>query len=229
MNNLFSIFDPQTHSFLYLNWVSTITLVLVMPGIFWISNSVAKNFLYKIIYLVNLEIKAVLGVSSALGSSALLISLFLFIILNNSIGLAPYIFTSTAHLTLAFSLALPLWIGHVLYAWVITPNNILAHLVPLGTPNALMPFIVLIELVRNVIRPLTLSVRLAANIVAGHLLLTLLSSSCLIIDYSLLLFLIRAIILLRVLESAVAAIQAYVFRILSTLYVRDVNAVSFVN
>ena len=56
------------------------------------------------------------------------------------------------------------------------PNSMMAHLVPLGTPVALIPFMVLIELVRNFIRPLTLSVRLAANIVAGHLLLTLLGN-----------------------------------------------------
>lgn len=99
-----------------------------------------------------------------------------------------------------------------------------AHLVPLGTPYALMPFIVLIETVRNVIRPLTLSVRLAANIVAGHLLLTLLRSQCSHISMTLISFLILALVLLATLESAVALIQAYVFGVLSTLYVAEVNS-----
>lgn len=104
----------------------------------------------------------------------------------------------------------------------------LAHLVPMGTPPALIPFIVLIEIVRNVIRPITLSVRLAANMVAGHLLLTLLSSQAIWLPLPYLLVLLAALILLRTLESAVALIQAYVFRVLSALYVRDVNPKSFV-
>jgi len=100
----------------------------------------------------------------------------------------------------------------------------LAHLVPSGTPYVLMPFMVIIELIRNIIRPLTLSVRLAANIVAGHLLLTLLSSQCSNVLLVVLLPLITALVLLAVLESAVALIQAYVFSVLSTLYVAEVNS-----
>lgn len=90
-----------------------------------------------------------------------------------------------------------------------------------------MPFIVLIELVRNVIRPLTLSVRLAANLVAGHLLMTLIRSPAPSVHTALLLILIRGLVILIVLERAVAFIQAYVFRILRTLYLREVNAIKF--
>jgi F-type H+-transporting ATPase subunit a len=98
-----------------------------------------------------------------------------------------------------------------------------AHLVPTGTPGALMSFIVLIELIRRVIRPITLSVRLAANIIAGHLLLTLVSSA---ISLSpLLILIILGVISLAVLESAVAIIQAYVFSILSVLYVEEVTSI----
>jgi F-type H+-transporting ATPase subunit a len=139
-------------------------------------------------------------------------------------GLFPYTFTASSHLTFTVALALPLWLGHILYAWFKTPEHILAHLVPLGTPYPLIPFIVLIESVRNIIRPLTLSVRLAANIVAGHLLLTLLSSQCPTAPQLVILPLIISLILLGVLESAVALIQAYVFRVLRTLYVNEVNS-----
>ncbi len=100
----------------------------------------------------------------------------------------------------------------------------MAHLVPLGTPPVLMPFIVIIELVRNIIRPLTLSVRLAANIIAGHLLITLIGHSASpVISFSLR-GVIFALVLLCVLESAVSVIQAYVFRMLSTLYFNEVNS-----
>lgn len=100
----------------------------------------------------------------------------------------------------------------------------LAHLVPLGTPYPLTPFMVIIEIVRNVIRPLTLSVRLAANIVAGHLLLTLLSSQSLNPSYLIIALVLSALILLSVLETAVALIQAYVFSLLSALYLNEVNS-----
>lgn len=135
----------------------------------------------------------------------------------------PYIFTATRHLSLTLALALPLWAGHVFLAWAKTPNNILAHLVPLGSPGPLAPFMVVIELTRAVIRPITLSVRLAANIVAGHLLMVLLRSPATSAPSSLALLIIAALILLGVLESAVATIQAYVFRILSVLYINEVN------
>lgn len=98
-----------------------------------------------------------------------------------------------------------------------------AHLVPQGTPAVLIPFIVCIETIRNVIRPGTLAVRLAANIIAGHLLLTLLGNTGPSLSYSILSLLIVAQIALLVLESAVAIIQSYVFAVLRTLYSREVN------
>lgn len=98
----------------------------------------------------------------------------------------------------------------------------LAHLVPLGTPPVLMPFMVLIETVSNVIRPGTLAVRLAANMIAGHLLLVLLGNQGPSLSSSLLRVLLITQILLLTLESAVAIIQSYVFAVLATLYSREV-------
>merc|ERR1712066_629845 len=114
--------------------------------------------------------------------------------------------------------------GHIVYSWCLQPNFILAHLVPAGSPFALLPFIVIIEVLRSLIRPIRLSVRLVANIVAGHLLMTLLSSSIGadtgLVVLAVVLF---GLVLLRLLETAVALIQAYVFRVLSTIYVSEVN------
>lgn len=95
-------------------------------------------------------------------------------------------------------------------------------MVPQGAPNALLPFIVCIETIRNVIRPGTLAVRLTANIIAGHLLLTLLGNTGPSLNFILINFLIFVQILLLVLESAVAIIQSYVFTVLRTLYSREV-------
>ncbi|KYN20011.1 ATP synthase subunit a, partial [Trachymyrmex cornetzi] len=95
---------------------------------------------------------------------------------------------------------------------------LLAHL----TPYILIPFIVIIESISLIIRPLTLAIRLTANIIAGHLLLTLLGSSGININnLSTLSILIFIQILLLTLEIAVSLIQAYVFSILSTLYRRE--------
>jgi len=80
----------------------------------------------------------------------------------------------------------------------------------------LIPFIVIIETIRNLIRPGTLAVRLTANIIAGHLLLTLLGNNGPSIRHTLLIALITAQILLLILEAAVAVIQSYVFAILRT-------------
>jgi F-type H+-transporting ATPase subunit a len=91
---------------------------------------------------------------------------------------------------MTLSLAFPLWLAFMIYGWFNHTRHILAHLVPLGTPGALIPFIVLIETTRNVIRPGTLAVRLAANIIAGHLLLVLLGNQGPSIASSLLSFLL---------------------------------------
>merc|ERR1711908_246104 len=106
-------------------------------------------------------------------------------------------------------------------------GNLLAHLVPLGTPSFLIPVIVIIETVSNVIRPITLSIRLAANIVAGHLLLTLLGSQGPGVSGLILIILVISLILLLILEVAVACIQSYVFTILSSSYLNELMRVSF--
>lgn len=149
-------------------------------------------------------------------------ALFLFIIFNNIIGLLPYIFTATSHLVITLGLAFPLWIGYFRFGWVNNTKWILAHLIPQGTPGMLIPFIVVIERVRRLIRPSTLAVRLMANIIAGHLILVLVRRSVIalrtLIFWSIILFQI----LLVVLEVAVAIIQAYVLVILRVLYSREV-------
>jgi len=99
-----------------------------------------------------------------------------------------------------------------------------AHLVPQRTPGVLIPFIVLIESVRNIIRPGTLAVRLTANIIAGHLLITLLGNQTSSRSGFILSLLINVQIILIVLELAVSIIQAYVFTVLITLYAREIHS-----
>nr|YP_010722342.1 ATP synthase F0 subunit 6 [Jonas distinctus]WDV10184.1 ATP synthase F0 subunit 6 [Jonas distinctus] len=222
MTNLFSIFEPSSGLFsLPMNWVSTILGLLFLPLIYWSSPSRWSMMWSKTIETLHKEFKALLP-SHFLGASTLFISLFSFIVFNNFLGLLPYIFTSSSHMVMTLSLSLPLWITLMLFGWINRTQHMFAHLVPQGTPFGLMPFMVLIETISNIIRPGTLAVRLAANMIAGHLLLTLLGSVGPSLTASILSLLILSQILLLILESAVAVIQSYVFAVLSTLYTSEV-------
>lgn len=221
--NLFSIFDPSTNILnLSINWIRTFLGILFFPIIYWILPSRIFFFWNKIFLILHYEFKTLLGLSRFKGTSFIFISLFYLILLNNFLGLFPYIFTSTSHITLTLRLALPLWLSFILIGWINNSKHIYAHLVPQGTPSILIPFIVIIETIRNIIRPGTLAVRLTANIIAGHLLLTLLGNTGNNMRLFLLSILIFIQILLLLLESAVAIIQSYVFTILRTLYSREI-------
>lgn len=221
--NLFSIFDPSANFNLPLNWIAIFVGLFILPWTFWLE----RNRLHKLFSSVNnqlhVEFKTLVGVTGAQGHTLIFISLFLFILFNNLLGLAPYVFTASSHLAITLALSLPLWVAFIIYGWLNHTTHILAHLVPLGTPGILIPFMVLIETIRNVIRPGTLAVRLAANIIAGHLLLVLLGNQGPSISSTLLSFLLITQVLLLTLERAVAVIQSYVFAVLATLYSREVN------
>jgi len=106
----------------------------------------------------------------------------------------------------------------ILFLLVLNFKSFIAHLVPLGTPGVLTSFIVLVELVRNMIRPITLSVRLMANIVAGHLLIGLLGGFLLGLSRLGFFFFFSVGLILTILELAVSFIQRYVFFTLFSLY-----------
>lgn len=224
ITNLFSVFDPCSSIInLSLNWIRTFIGLLFIPSMYWLIPSRYNIIWNSIIYTLHKEFKTLLGSTGHNGSTFIFISLFSLILFNNFLGLFPYIFTSTSHLTLTLALALPLWLCFIIYGWINHTQHIFAHLVPQGTPAVLMPFIVCIETISNIIRPGTLAVRLAANIIAGHLLLTLLGNTGPSLSYYLVVLLIIGQIALLVLESAVAIIQSYVFAVLRTLYSREVN------
>lgn len=224
ITNLFSVFDPSTTIFnLSLNWLRTFIGLLIIPCSYWFIPSRFNIIWNNILLTLHKEFKTLLGPTGHNGSSFIFISLFSLIVFNNFLGLFPYIFTSTSHLTLTLALALPLWLSFIIYGWINHTQHIFAHLVPQGTPSVLIPFIVCIETISNIIRPGTLAVRLAANIIAGHLLLTLLGNTGNSLSFYLVSLLVIAQIALLVLESAVAIIQSYVFAVLRTLYSREVN------
>nr|WRQ18190.1 ATP synthase F0 subunit 6 [Igerna wilsoni] len=215
MTNLFSTFDPCT-GFLSLNWISITLITIILPMKFW--NLPNKQFILfnKTINMINKEINMLMKYK---GTSIMFISIFLLILTNNMMGLMPYIFTSSSHLSYSLTLALPVWSGMMLYGWLNKTNKMFIHMVPTGTPSILMPFMVVIETISNIIRPGSLAVRLTANMIAGHLLMSLLGNNC---SSNMILIMSTIFITLMMFETAVAIIQAYVFTMLSTLYSSEI-------
>nr|AXS66234.1 ATP synthase F0 subunit 6 [Cucujoidea sp. 2 KM-2017] len=222
MTNLFSSFDPSSNFNMSLNWMSALLGLLFIPPMYWMIPSRPSLLWMNIIFTLHKEFKILIGSEKIKGSTLIFISLFSFILFNNFLGLFPYIFTSTSHMILTLSLALPLWMSFMIFGWLNNTTHMLAHLVPQGTPPILMPFMVCIETISNVIRPGTLAIRLSANMIAGHLLMTLLGNTGPSMNLLMINILIFTQILLLILESAVSIIQSYVFAVLSTLYSSEV-------
>nr|VFU78755.1 ATP synthase 6 [Proasellus cavaticus] len=221
MANLFSIFDPASVMNMSLNWSSILIGLAILPPSFFLFNSRTLSAWGTLISYLNKEVSTLLP-TKVHHFMVIFLALFMFIMFNNSLGLLPHIFTASSHLVFTMSLALPIWLGYYMYGWVNKFKGMMAHLVPSGTPAPLIPFMVVIETVSSLIRPLTLAVRLAANMIAGHLLMALLSNYATIFAPTMFVVVAGGQVLLLTLETAVAVIQAYVFMVLSVLYVSEI-------
>nr|AAP75364.1 ATP synthase 6 [Neoglyphidodon nigroris]AAP75366.1 ATP synthase 6 [Neoglyphidodon nigroris] len=156
--------------------------------------------------------------------AALLTSLMLFLITLNMLGLLPYTFTPTTQLSMNMAFAVPLWLATVIIGMRNQPTHALAHLLPEGTPTPLIPILIMIETISLFIRPLALGVRLTANLTAGHLLIQLIATAALVLlPLMPTVAILTAVLLLMLtlLEVAVAMIQAYVFVLLLSLYLQE--------
>lgn len=181
------------------------------------------NIRNKLIISLKQDYNALIGGKTPPGTLLLPVSTFFILATSNLLSLTPYLFTPASHFVFSLSYSLPLWIGPFIVAFLTATRKRLAHLVPLNSPQPLAPFMVIIELTSNVVRPITLAVRLSANLIAGHLILTLASSPS-VRNYYYLPLLLIPLVLIRILELAVALIQAYVFSTLVTLYNREALA-----
>nr|AVJ52325.1 ATP synthase F0 subunit 6 [Lamprocoris roylii] len=221
MTNLFSTFDPSTSMQMSLNWMSTFIGLIIMPSMFWLLPNRINILIQKTMNKLHEEFKLLLGPQNK-GMTLFTITTFMFIIFNNAMGLLPYVFTSSSHLVFTMTMALPLWLSIMLFGWINNTNHMFMHLVPTGTPFVLMPFMVMIETISNLIRPGSLAVRLTANMIAGHLLMSLLGNNSISVNNIILPFIMVIQMTLMMFETAVAIIQAYVFSVLSTLYASEV-------
>nr|ATL22007.1 ATP synthase F0 subunit 6 [Fejervarya manoharani] len=156
--------------------------------------------------------------------ASLLSALMILLLALNFLGLLPYVFTPTTQLSLNLGLAVPLWLATALLGLRNKFSASLGHLLPEGTPTPLIPILIVIETISLFIRPLALGVRLTANLTAGHLLIQLISMATLkMMTLSVVMAstTLLVLILLTILEIAVAAIQAYVFVLLLSLYLQE--------
>lgn len=223
IRNLFSIFDPNINLYFRINWISSLINLLIIPLNFWLLKSRLNKIFKILLFTLFKEFKIILSNKFNRLNIIYFISLFIFILINNFIGLIPYIFTRSSHLNFSLILTIPFWISLIIFLWTKNTNFAFSHLIPQGTPFILIPFIVLIETISNIIRPITLSIRLTANIIAGHLLLTLIRGSAYNSTLIISICIIIIQILLLLLEFSVSIIQSYVFSILIILYIKETN------
>ena len=148
-------------------------------------------------------------------------SLFFFILFCNLLGMIPYTFTVTSHIIVTFALAMVVFIGVTIVGFAKHGSHFLRLFVPSGVPVALLPLIVVIEVISYLTRPISLSVRLFANMMAGHTMLKVFGGFVVALGviggWAPLAF----IVALTGLEIGIAFLQAYVFVILTCIYLND--------
>lgn len=154
-----------------------------------------------------------------------LISLFTFILGMNLLGFFLYTFPPTTHVTLTFGMAFGVWISVIILGLYKFKLDFFSMFMPVGAPLGMSPFLVIIEIISNISRPIALGMRLAANLTAGHILLAILADfGCKMLFYSFSisnLFPMFIIMFMTILEIGVLVIQAYVFCLLSLIYLKD--------
>ena len=154
-------------------------------------------------------------------------TLFMFLLFGNMLGLIPYSYTFTSQIVVTFAIAAFVFVGVTLIALFKHGLHFFSFFVPAGAPKVLIPFLIIIEVISYFVRPVSLAVRLFANMLAGHTMLKVFAGLAVMISGagglamvgSLLPFL--ALVGLTGLEVLVAALQAYVFTILTCMYLND--------
>ncbi|MDM5133953.1 F0F1 ATP synthase subunit A [Aeromonas piscicola] len=157
----------------------------------------------------------------------LMYTLFVFILINNLIGMVPYSFASTGHFALTFALSFTIVLAATIIGFKEHGLKFFSLLVPAGCPLVLLPLLVTIELISYLAKNVSLGLRLGANITSGHMLLSILSGFVYNIMNSGIIFFIIGlipltfIIMFSGLELVIAFIQAQVFVVLASAYIKD--------
>lgn len=222
--DIFSSFDDNNQVFISLYiliWAFSLVIILIFSSSYWVTGPRWAPIISLFKDTISRQVFRSFGLSLG-GFLNVITGLFLFLIFLNLAGLIPYVFSPTSHLAVSLSLGLPLWLSLLISGTFFNPSSVVAGLLPMGAPAPLNPFLVLIESVSILVRPITLSVRLIANISAGHIVLTLIgnyiTTRLFIPGAFSILLLIRIQVLYTIFEFGIGVIQAYIFCLLITLY-----------
>lgn len=227
--DIFSSFDPYIYYSAFLSntlfWFMSLLLIIMIIQYFFLQPSPSLNLFLSAKSIISQQTSRTLG-SNIKGFISIIPLIFIIIIIINLLGLLPYVFRISRHLVITLSLGIPIWISLIISSFSYNTWTATAQLLPGGAPNWLNPFLVLVETLRTLVRPITLSFRLAANITAGHVVLGLAGSylSSSIINS---LFRISSLITIIVatgyiiFEIGICIIQSYIFCLLLTLYSDD--------
>ena len=153
-------------------------------------------------------------------------SLFLFIMIGNMVGLIPYAFSFTTQLIVTMGMSLLVWISSIVVGLFVQGKNYFRHFCPSGLPVYITPFFALVELMSFCFRPISLGIRLFANMVSGHIMIKVMASFAVslagIIVFSPLAILpVLVNVFLNVFKLVVCLLQAYVFSVLSCIYLSE--------
>jgi F-type H+-transporting ATPase subunit a len=149
----------------------------------------------------------------------LIFALFMFLLFSNLFGMIPMSFTVTSHIVVTFALAGILFLAITILGFVKHGTHFLSLFLPAGTPLWMAPLMVLIELVSYFARPVSLSIRLAANMLAGHLMLKIIAGFVMIGLLGVIPF--AFLLIFTGFEIFMACLQAYIFTLLTCIYLND--------
>jgi F-type H+-transporting ATPase subunit a len=150
----------------------------------------------------------------------LVFTIFMFVLFSNMLGMVPGSFTVTSHIVITFAMAFMIFLGVTVIGFITHGLGFLKFFVPSGIPIALVPLLVIIEIISYLTRPVSLSVRLFANMLAGHTMLKVFAGFVVMMGLWGVIPLVFMVALTG-LEILVAFLQAYVFAILTCIYLND--------
>nr|YP_010853504.1 ATP synthase F0 subunit 6 [Tritonia iocasica]WGM82642.1 ATP synthase subunit 6 [Tritonia iocasica] len=211
--DLFSALDCMQ-----IGWMSIFLWVTPMltAGAFLVSNSWGQS--NSKVFLSLLSTNSDTPQKALPGISLFVFGLLGFLLVLNLLGLVPFVYSATSNIWVAVSFALVFWTLLILSGWIKFPIESSAHLAPSGAPAALVPLLVLIETLSICIRPITLSVRLIANISAGHIIMGLIANALAVTSLHIAFLVFFVHIGYNMFELFVCFVQAYVFSLLVKLY-----------
>lgn len=192
--------------------------LLVLGGLLWLGVTSYDRYLQRVYSVVADVVRQQVATQVF---HPLMVWTFIWLLISNLTGLIPGAFTVTSQLSVTLFLGLSFNVGFAVWGFTRHGLHFLKLFVPSGAPRALLPLIVVIEVVSYLIRPLSLSLRLFANMMAGHALVHILLGFVYLLSVSTLAVGLAVVFGVILLELGIALIQAYVFVVLSCIYLQD--------